>query len=66
MIYDLADTGKSIIVTTHAMEEAEYCDLVAFMGHGRLAAMGTPSELLNQWGQSETDTLADIFARVTR
>jgi len=40
-----ADSGVTVLVTTHLMEEAEKCDRLAILDHGRLAAMGTPDEL---------------------
>jgi ABC-2 type transport system ATP-binding protein len=45
LIYSLADEGVTALVTTHYMDEAEYCSRVGIMQHGRLLAMGTPSEL---------------------
>lgn len=45
LIYDLADRGTTLLVTTHYLEEAEYCERLAFIGSGRLLAIGTPSEL---------------------
>lgn len=65
MIYELAQKGCTIIATTHAIEEAEYCDLVAFMSGGRLAAIGTPVELVSKWGADANATLTDVFAKVT-
>jgi pyoluteorin transport system ATP-binding protein len=44
-IVSLADYGVTIIVTTHFMEEAEYCDYVAIMDAGRVLARGTPAEI---------------------
>jgi ABC-2 type transport system ATP-binding protein len=45
LIYSLADEGVTALVTTHYMDEAEYCSRVGIMQHGRLLAMGTPSDL---------------------
>lgn len=45
VIDDLARQGAAVLVTTHVMEEAEYCSRLALMNRGRLAASGTPSEL---------------------
>ena len=44
-IVALADNGVTVIVTTHFMEEAEYCDRVAIMDAGRVLAQGTPAEI---------------------
>ncbi len=45
LIYDLAGRGTTLLVTTHYLDEAEYCERLAFIGAGRLLAIGTPSEL---------------------
>jgi ABC-2 type transport system ATP-binding protein len=45
LIYDLAGQGVTVLVTTHYMDEAEYCERVGIMRDGRLLAMDTPSEL---------------------
>ena len=41
----LAEQGVTVIVTTHFMEEAEYCDRVAILDAGRMLAQGTPAEI---------------------
>jgi ABC-2 type transport system ATP-binding protein len=48
LIYDLAQSGVTIMVTTHYMDEAEYCERVGIMRDGRLLAMDTPSRLKHQ------------------
>jgi ABC-2 type transport system ATP-binding protein len=45
LIYELAESGVTILVTTHYMDEAEYCERVGIMRAGRLLAMDTPSNL---------------------
>jgi ABC-2 type transport system ATP-binding protein len=45
LIYGMAKTGTTILVTTHYMDEAELCQRVGFINQGRLAAIGTPDEL---------------------
>jgi ABC-2 type transport system ATP-binding protein len=45
LIYGLAETGVTILVTTHYMDEAEYCERVGIMRDGKLLAMDTPSNL---------------------
>ncbi|MEO7840521.1 MAG: heme ABC exporter ATP-binding protein CcmA, partial [Anaerolineales bacterium] len=45
LIYQLAETGVTILVTTHYMDEAEYCERVGIMRAGKLLAMDTPSNL---------------------
>jgi len=45
LIYALADEGVTVFVTTHYMEEAEYCNRIALIDQGRLIALGSPEEL---------------------
>ena len=45
LIRDLARTGHTIFVTTHYMDEAEYCDRIALMYRGKIIALGAPAEL---------------------
>jgi ABC-2 type transport system ATP-binding protein len=45
LIYAMAEQGITIFVTTHYMEEAEYCGRLALIYHGRLIALGTPASL---------------------
>ncbi len=45
LIYDLAGQGVTVFVTTHYLDEAEYCDRLALIDRGRIIAMGTPTEL---------------------
>jgi ABC-2 type transport system ATP-binding protein len=45
LIHHMAEEGVTVFVTTHYMEEAEYCNRLALMFHGKMVALGTPSEL---------------------
>ena len=45
IIYELADAGTTVMVTTHFMDEAEHCDEIGFIFEGKLIATGTPSQL---------------------
>ena len=45
MIYEAAKNGITVFVTTHYMDEAEYCDRVSIMVDGRIAALDTPAAL---------------------
>jgi ABC-2 type transport system ATP-binding protein len=45
LIYTLADRGVTVFVTTHYMEEAEYCNRIALIDRGKLIALGSPEEL---------------------
>ena len=63
MIYTAASKGTTVFVTTHYMDEAEYCDRVSIMVDGAIAALGTPNELKRQYGAS---TIEDVFVRLAR
>ena len=58
LIYQLSDKGVTVFVTTHYMEEAEYCERLGMIYRGTLIALGTPTELKQQLG---TSTLEDAF-----
>ena len=63
LIYETAQSGTTVLVTTHYMDEAEYCDRISIMVDGRIGAMGTPSELKQKFGEK---TMDDVFVRVAR
>ncbi len=63
MIYAAAARGTTVFVTTHYLDEAEYCDRVSIMVDGRIAAMGTPEELKRE---SDVATLDELFVRLAR
>jgi len=63
MIYEAADQGTTIFVTTHYMDEAEYCNRISIMVDGRIGAMGTPRELKNQFS---ADSIDDVFLNLVR
>jgi ABC-2 type transport system ATP-binding protein len=63
MIYEAAARGVTIFVTTHYMDEAEYCDRISIMVAGRIEALGTPRELKQQFG---ADNLDEVFLRLVR
>jgi ABC-2 type transport system ATP-binding protein len=58
LIYELADGGTTVFVTTHYMDEAEYCARVSIMAAGRIIAIGSPAELKEQTGKK---TMQDVF-----
>lgn len=62
MIYAAAKS-TTIFVTTHYMDEAEYCDRISIMVDGHIGAMGTPAELKRQFG---ADTVDDVFVQLAR
>jgi ABC-2 type transport system ATP-binding protein len=60
-IQDEADSGRTVFVTTHFLEEADYCDRVSFIADGRLVADATPESLRAAWsGGYELETRAAI------
>ena len=63
LIYEAAARGTTVFVTTHYMDEAEYCDRVSIMVAGRIGAIGTPAELKQQFG---TDSMDEVFVRLAR
>lgn len=62
-LYKEADQGVTLFVTTHYMDEAEYCDRIAMMVDGRIAAIGTPTELKQKMNAASMD---DVFVKLAR
>jgi ABC-2 type transport system ATP-binding protein len=62
-LYQEADAGVTLFVTTHYMDEAEYCDRIAMMVDGRIAAIGTPDELKREMNAA---TMDDVFVKLAR
>jgi ABC-2 type transport system ATP-binding protein len=63
MIYKTAHDGTTIFVTTHYMDEAEYCDRVSIMVNGKIQALDTPKRLKEQF---KSDTMNDVFLKLAR
>ncbi|SDB94453.1 ABC transporter ATP-binding protein [Williamwhitmania taraxaci] len=63
LIYDASEQGITVLVTTHYMDEAEYCQRVSIMVDGRIAALGTPAELKSEYKSS---SMEDVFIRIAR
>lgn len=63
MIYQAAANKVTVFVTTHYMDEAEYCDRVSIMVDGRIAALDTPAELKKQFGALSMD---EVFVKLAR
>lgn len=63
MIYEASDRGITVFVTTHYMDEAEYCNRVSIMVDGRIDALDTPKALKKQF---DVDTMDDVFLRLAR
>ena len=63
LIYDAASRGITVFVTTHYMDEAEYCDRISIMVDGKIKAMGTPEELKQKFNQPDMDHVFTHLAR---
>ena len=63
MIYEAADAGITIFVTTHYMDEAEYCNRVSIMVDGAISALDTPNNLKEKF---ETDSMEGVFLKLAR
>jgi ABC-2 type transport system ATP-binding protein len=63
MIYDAAHAGITVFVTTHYMDEAEYCDRVSIMVDGRIEALDTPAALKKAYGAGNMD---GVFLKLAR
>ena len=63
LIYDAAARGTTVFVTTHYLDEAEYCDRVCIMVNGRITAIGSPDALKLEAGVA---TLDELFVRLAR
>lgn len=61
MIYEAAGRGVTVFVTTHYMDEAEYCDRVSVMVDGRIEALGSPAELKETYGAKDMD---GVFTKI--
>ncbi len=63
LIYEAAERGITIFVTTHYMDEAEYCDRVSIMSEGKIVALDTPNRLKEQFNARNMD---EVFLRIAR
>jgi ABC-2 type transport system ATP-binding protein len=63
LIYAEAHKGTTIFVTTHYMDEAEYCDRVSIMVDGVIEALDTPKKLKEQF---KTDSMEGVFLKLAR
>ena len=63
MIYKTAHKGTTVFVTTHYMDEAEYCDRVSIMVDGKIEALDTPKKLKEQF---KVDSMNDVFLKLAR
>jgi ABC-2 type transport system ATP-binding protein len=63
MIYKAANLGTTIFVTTHYMDEAEYCDRVSIMVNGKIEALDTPKKLKEQFN---AESMNEVFLKLAR
>jgi ABC-2 type transport system ATP-binding protein len=63
MIYDAAAAGITPFVTTHYMDEAEYCDRVSIMVEGKIMALNTPAKLKEQF---DSENMDEVFLKLAR
>lgn len=63
LIYQAADRGITVFVTTHYMDEAEYCNRISIMVDGQIKALDTPTKLKKQF---EAETMDDVFQQLAR
>lgn len=63
MIHDATEEGITVFVTTHYMDEAEYCDRVSIMVDGRIDALDTPEALKQQF---ESENMNEVFLKLAR
>ena len=63
MIYEIAESGITVFITTHYMDEAEYCDRVSIMVEGKIIALDTPAKLKETF---RTQTMNEVFLQIAR
>ncbi len=63
MIYEAAHEGITVFVTTHYMDEAEYCERVSIMVDGRIEALDTPAQLKRNY---DAETMEEVFLQIAR
>ncbi len=63
MIYESSAQGTTVFVTTHYMDEAEYCERVSIMSEGRIEAIGTPAQLKENFN---VKTMDEVFIKIAR
>ncbi|SEU04365.1 ABC-2 type transport system ATP-binding protein [Draconibacterium orientale] len=63
LIYEAANNGITVFVTTHYMDEAEYCDRVSIMNAGKIEALDTPAKLKEKYTATNMD---EVFLKIAR
>ena len=62
-IYETASRGITVFVTTHYMDEAEYCDRISIMNEGKIVALDTPKKLKKQYDAASVE---EVFIKIAR
>lgn len=63
LIYEVSGEGMTVFVTTHYMDEAEYCNRVSIMDEGKIVAIDTPNNLKSSFGAANMD---EVFVKIAR
>jgi len=63
IIYQLSEQGKTVFVTTHFMDEAEYCHRLSIMHQGKIIALDSPQNLKKK---NEENSINDVFIKLIR
>lgn len=63
LIYEAADSGITVFITTHYMDEAEYCDRISIMVDGKIEALDSPKNLKKQF---QAPSMNDVFVKLVR
>ena len=63
LLFELSSAGHTLFVTTHYMDEAEYCDRISIMNEGRIVALDTPDGLKKQY---RVDSVEEVFVKIVR
>jgi ABC-2 type transport system ATP-binding protein len=63
LIYEASHNGRTVFVTTHYMDEAEYCDRVSIMDAGKIVALDSPGALKEEY---ESESMNDVFTKIVR
>jgi len=63
LIYEAANRGITVFVTTHYMDEAEYCDRISIMADGRIEALDTPVKLMEEY---QSENMDGVFLKLAR
>lgn len=66
LIYEAAERGITVFVTTHYMDEAEYCNRISMMVDGSISALGSPTDLKNRYNANTMDEVFYQLARVAK